>query len=46
MDFCISSLLSRINSFNPVPARIFALRVLDLKERGVSEEEAMAVADV
>ncbi|KAJ8447490.1 hypothetical protein Cgig2_019484 [Carnegiea gigantea] len=36
----------KINSFNPVPARIFALRVLDLKEQGVSEEEAMAVADM
>lgn len=36
----------KISSFNPVPARIFALRVLDLKEQGVSEEEAMAVADM
>ncbi|GAB4861849.1 hypothetical protein Ancab_037105 [Ancistrocladus abbreviatus] len=36
----------KFNSFNPVPARVFALRVLELKEQGVSEEEAMAVADM
>lgn len=28
------------------PARIFGLRVLDLKAQGVNEEEAMAVANV
>ncbi|KAA0034439.1 hypothetical protein IC582_023039 [Cucumis melo] len=32
--------------FNPVPARIFAWRVLELKEQGVSEEEAMAAANM
>ena len=36
----------RISGFDPPPARLFGLRVLDLKEQGVSEEEAMAVADV
>nr|POE68974.1 hypothetical protein CFP56_41143 [Quercus suber] len=35
-----------ICSFDPPPARLFGLRVLDLKEQGVSEEEAMAVADM
>ncbi|KAG7032230.1 hypothetical protein SDJN02_06273 [Cucurbita argyrosperma subsp. argyrosperma] len=33
-------------SFDPPPARIFGLRVLELKEQGVSEEEAMAVANM
>ncbi|KAH7515980.1 hypothetical protein FEM48_Zijuj10G0085900 [Ziziphus jujuba var. spinosa] len=32
-------------SFDPPPARVFGLRVLELKEQGVNEEEAMAVAD-
>ncbi|OMO70997.1 hypothetical protein COLO4_28415 [Corchorus olitorius] len=36
----------KISSFDPVPARLFALRVLELKEHGVSEEKAMAVADM
>ncbi|GAB4844413.1 hypothetical protein Ancab_037777 [Ancistrocladus abbreviatus] len=36
----------KFNSFNPVPARVFAWRVLELKEQGVSENEAMAVADM
>ncbi|GMH21693.1 hypothetical protein Nepgr_023535 [Nepenthes gracilis] len=36
----------KFNSFSPVPARVFAWRVLELKEQGVSEEEAMAVADM
>ncbi|CAN6566144.1 hypothetical protein ACFX13_041476 [Malus domestica] len=36
----------KISSFDPPPARIFGLRVLELKEQGVSEEEAMAVADM
>lgn len=38
--------LNRISAFDPPPARIFGLRVLELKEQGVSEQEAMAVADV
>ncbi|KAJ1418421.1 hypothetical protein SESBI_15925 [Sesbania bispinosa] len=33
-------------AFNPPPSRIFALRVLGLKEQGISEEQAMAVADM
>ncbi|KAI8539581.1 hypothetical protein RHMOL_Rhmol09G0193800 [Rhododendron molle] len=32
--------------FDPTPAREFGCRVLDLKEQGVGEEEAMAVADM
>ncbi|KAK9707221.1 hypothetical protein RND81_07G180900 [Saponaria officinalis] len=36
----------KLNSFHPVPARIFASRVLEMKEQGVREEEAMAVADM
>ncbi|XP_057496737.1 uncharacterized protein LOC130781553 [Actinidia eriantha] len=32
--------------FDPPPARVFGWRVLDLREQGVSEEEAMAVADM
>ncbi|KAH7570064.1 hypothetical protein ACOSP7_017990 [Xanthoceras sorbifolium] len=36
----------KIRGFDPVPARIFGLRVFELKEHGVSEEEAMAVADM
>ncbi|KGN51943.1 uncharacterized protein LOC101217717 [Cucumis sativus] len=32
--------------FNPPPARIFAWRVLELKEQGVNEEEAMTVANM
>eukprot|EP00262_Sarcandra_glabra_P002439 TRINITY_DN1272_c0_g1_i1.p1 TRINITY_DN1272_c0_g1~~TRINITY_DN1272_c0_g1_i1.p1 ORF type:complete len:189 (+),score=52.39 TRINITY_DN1272_c0_g1_i1:466-1032(+) len=36
----------RISGFDPPPARIFAQRVLELKEHGVNEEEAMAVADM
>lgn len=32
--------------FEPVPARVFSWRVLELKEQGVGEEEAMAVADM
>lgn len=35
-----------ISSFDPPPARIFGWRVLELKEQGVGEEEAMAVADM
>ncbi|KAJ4711387.1 RNA-binding protein [Melia azedarach] len=36
----------KFSGFQPVPARIFGLRVLELKEQGVSEEEAMAMADM
>ncbi|KAL9244374.1 hypothetical protein vseg_018155 [Gypsophila vaccaria] len=36
----------KLSSFHPVPARIFASRVLQLKEEGVREEEAIAVADM
>ncbi|KAJ0965977.1 hypothetical protein J5N97_027115 [Dioscorea zingiberensis] len=36
----------KISSFDPPPARVFAWRVLELREHGVSEEEAMALADV
>lgn len=36
----------KISGFNPPPARIFGLRVLDLKAQGVNEEEAMAVANM
>ncbi|KAK3042377.1 hypothetical protein RJ639_002423, partial [Escallonia herrerae] len=32
--------------FDPPPARVFGCRVLDLKEQGVTEEEAMAMADM
>ncbi|WCJ22203.1 hypothetical protein M5689_004301 [Euphorbia peplus] len=35
----------KISSFDPPPARIFGQRVLELKEHGVSEAEAMALAD-
>ncbi|CAL9102016.1 unnamed protein product [Musa acuminata var. zebrina] len=40
------SYFNRISGFDPPPARVFAWRVLELKGQGVSEEEAMAVADV
>ncbi|KAG8501924.1 hypothetical protein CXB51_004570 [Gossypium anomalum] len=36
----------KISAYDPPPARLFGLRVLELKEQGVTEEEAMAVADV
>ncbi|KAA8529395.1 hypothetical protein F0562_033806 [Nyssa sinensis] len=36
----------KICGFDPPPARVFGWRVLELKEQGVTEEEAMAVADV
>lgn len=38
--------IDRISDFDPPPARIFAWRVLELKEQGVTEDVAMAVADV
>ncbi|KAM7507477.1 hypothetical protein LguiA_017930 [Lonicera macranthoides] len=36
----------KICAYDPPPARVFGCRVLDLKEQGVTEEEAMAVADM
>ena len=36
----------KISGFDPVPARVFGWRVLELKEQGVSEEQAIAVADM
>ncbi|XP_021739954.1 uncharacterized protein LOC110706355 [Chenopodium quinoa] len=36
----------KFNGFSPVPACIFAGRVLELKEQGVREEQALAVADM
>ncbi|XP_010545979.1 PREDICTED: uncharacterized protein LOC104818198 [Tarenaya hassleriana] len=36
----------KIVSCNPDPERVFGMRVLELKEHGISEEEAMAVADM
>ncbi|CAD5191420.1 uncharacterized protein LOC135584870 [Musa acuminata AAA Group] len=36
----------KISGFDPPPARVFAWRVLELKDQGVDEEEAMAVADM
>lgn len=36
----------KISGFDPPPARLFGWRVLELKEQGVSEEEATAVADM
>ncbi|XP_050380479.1 uncharacterized protein LOC126797797 [Argentina anserina] len=35
----------KFSAFDHPPARIFGLRVLELKELGVSEEQAMVVAD-
>lgn len=48
MEFTLLLILcwNRFLSFDPPPARVFGLRVLELKEQGVNEEEAMAVADV
>ncbi|GFP88516.1 putative pentatricopeptide repeat-containing protein at3g15130 [Phtheirospermum japonicum] len=36
----------KISGFDPPSARVYAWRVLDLKEQGASEAEAMAVADM
>ncbi|PON54158.1 hypothetical protein PanWU01x14_197070 [Parasponia andersonii] len=33
-------------SFDPPPARVFGLRMLELKEQGVPEEAALAIADM
>lgn len=37
---------NRFSAIDPAPSRLFALRVLELKEHGISEDEAMEVADV
>ncbi|KAL5096608.1 hypothetical protein RYX36_000935, partial [Vicia faba] len=34
------------NAIDPPPSRLFALRVLELKEQGLIKEEAMEVADM
>ncbi|XP_057948049.1 uncharacterized protein LOC131143763 [Malania oleifera] len=36
----------KICGLEPPPARVFGWRVLELKEQGVSEQDAMAVADM
>ncbi|KAL8131543.1 uncharacterized protein LOC141711647 [Apium graveolens] len=36
----------KISEFDAPPARIFGWRVLELKEQGVTEEQAMAAADM
>ncbi|BAT99058.1 hypothetical protein LR48_Vigan06g121600 [Vigna angularis] len=36
----------KFHAFDPPPSRIFALRVLQLKDHGVSEDRAMAIADM
>ncbi|CAI8595168.1 unnamed protein product [Vicia faba] len=36
----------KFNAIDPPPSRLFALRVLELKEQGLIEEEAMEVADM
>ncbi|XVF83197.1 hypothetical protein PTKIN_Ptkin16aG0114600 [Pterospermum kingtungense] len=36
----------KLSAFDSPPARLYGLRVLELKEQGVREEEAMAVADM
>ncbi|TYI59816.1 hypothetical protein E1A91_D10G062900v1 [Gossypium mustelinum] len=38
--------MEQISAYDPPPARLFGLRVLELKELGVTEEEAVAVADM
>ncbi|XP_054824595.1 uncharacterized protein LOC129322332 isoform X2 [Prosopis cineraria] len=35
----------KINSFDPPPSRVYAGRILELTEQGVTEAQAMAVAD-
>ncbi|CAK9313884.1 unnamed protein product [Citrullus colocynthis] len=45
-DCAFTVCCNRFCSFDPPPAQIFGLRVLELKEQGVSEEQAMAVANV
>ncbi|CAA6661454.1 unnamed protein product [Spirodela intermedia] len=36
----------KISGFDPPPARVFAWRVLELKDQGVGEDQAMAIADM
>ncbi|KAH1048212.1 hypothetical protein J1N35_038996 [Gossypium stocksii] len=36
----------KISAYDPPPAHLFGLRVLEFKEQAVIEEEAMAIADV
>ncbi|CAN1778208.1 hypothetical protein LINPERHAP1_LOCUS14320 [Linum perenne] len=36
----------RVSSIDPPPARVFASRVLELKEQGVRNEQAIAAADM
>ncbi|CAJ2654778.1 uncharacterized protein LOC123924016 isoform X2 [Trifolium pratense] len=36
----------KFSAIDPPPSRIFGLRVLDLKEQGIGEEEAMDVAEM
>lgn len=38
--------MNRVSGFDPPAARVFAWRVLELKEHGISDEDAIAVADV
>ncbi|KAH1261071.1 hypothetical protein GmHk_02G004028 [Glycine max] len=38
--------MEQFHAFDPPPSRVFALRVLELKEQGISEEQAMAIADM
>ncbi|XP_020960818.1 uncharacterized protein LOC107605344 isoform X2 [Arachis ipaensis] len=38
--------MEEISAFDHPPSRIYALRVLELKEQGINEEQAMAVADM
>ncbi|EPS69706.1 hypothetical protein M569_05059, partial [Genlisea aurea] len=42
----ISEEAIKVSGFDPPVARVFAWRVLELKEQGVAEEYAMAVADM
>lgn len=36
----------RISAFIPEPARVYGCRVFELKEHGISEDDAMSVANV
>ncbi|XP_039685534.1 uncharacterized protein [Medicago truncatula] len=38
--------MEQFSAIDPAPSRLFALRVLELKEHGISEDEAMEVADM
>ncbi|RDX74852.1 hypothetical protein CR513_45346, partial [Mucuna pruriens] len=37
--------VKKFSAFDPPPSCVFGLRVLELKDQGVSEEQAMAIAD-